>query len=682
MGLQMLTLSTLSANSAPTGRRVHAGHRHWLQGRDLSQRGDWPGAARAFARAARAAPTDALYWVNLAYAQRNAAQYGRAEASAHRALALAPEDALALQVLGDCLSKMHRYQESIEVFSRLEASGTVEPDALVQQASMLQSLQRPRESMDLLLRALALKPHHLRAHALLADACRDLGMKREAIECMKTVLALDPGNLEALSHLSFEKRHLCDWSDWSEDLQRLSAVLAEGPPERPRIAAAFGLLSLPLDPALQLKAGQGEAAAVALGVTPLPPVRPGERMHHSRVRLGWVSFDFREHPVSQLLVELIERLDRQRFEVVLYSAGPEDGSQLRQRMHNAADRFVDIRGLSDGQAAAQVRADGVDILIDLMGHTRGHRLGVFAARPAPVQVSFLGFPNSTGAPFLDYLIGDPLVTPIELAAQCSEKLAQMPLTWQPNGRWRPLPQPLTRMQVGLAEDAFVMCAFNHTYKILPDVFDAWCEVLRQVPRAVLWMKETNGQLRDNVSRELAARGVAAERVVYARVVPYAEHFSRMALADVFVDTWPYNAQTTAADALWSGLPVVTLYGNGFSSRVAASVLNAAGLGELAFGDVEDYKAAIRALAQEPELVARYKRHLNEQRLTVPLFDSRRYAADFAALMTRMWARWQAGLPPEHLLAEATGPISPTGSVHGQPPPAAAGTPAPVPTAPG
>ncbi len=648
----MLTMSSPAANPAPVRPHLNAGHRHWVTGRDLSQRGDWPAAAKAFARAARAAPGDLLYWVNLAYAQRNAARYSAGEASAQRALALAPQDALALQVLGDCLSKMHRYQESIEVFSRLEAAGTVEPDALVQQASMLQSLQRPRESMDLLLRALALKPHLLRAHALLADACRDLGMKREAIECMKTVLALDPGNLEALSHLSFEKRHLCDWSDWAQDLQRLSTALAEGPPERARIAAAFGLLSLPLDPALQLKAGQGEAAAVALGVTPLPPVQPAERAGRARVRLGWVSFDFREHPVSQLLVELLERIDRHRFEVVLYSAGPDDGSDLRQRMQKAADRFVDIRGLSDGQAAAQVRADGIDILIDLMGHTRGHRLGVFAARPAPVQVSFLGFPNSTGAPFLDYLLGDPLVTPIELAAQCSEKLAQMPLTWQPNGRWRPLPQPMTRAQVGLADDAFVMCAFNHTYKILPDVFDAWCEVLREVPRAVLWLKETNSQLHDNVRRELAARGVAADRVVYARVVPYAEHFSRLALADVFVDTWPYNAQTTAADALWAGVPVVTLYGNGFSSRVAASVLNAAGLGELAFGDVEDYKRAIRALAQEPELVAGYRRHLTEQRLTLPLFDSSRYSADFADLMNRMWARWCAGLAPEHLLADA------------------------------
>ena len=252
---------------------------------------------------------------------------------------------------------------------------------------------------------------------------------------------------------------------------------------------------------------------------------------------------------------------------------------------------------------------------------------------------------------MDYLIGDPLVTPIDLAPHFSEKLAQMPLTFQPNGRWRPLPKPLHRAQAGLPEDAFVMCAFNHTYKILPDAFDAWCDVLRDVPHAVLWLKETNGQLHDNVRQEAALRGVAAERIVFAPTVTYESHFSRLALADVFVDTWPYNAHTTAADALWAGVPVVTLYGNAYASRVAAGVLNAAGLGELAFADVEDYKRAIRALAAEPALLAGYKQHLNEGRMELPLFDSTRYTAEFDALLARMLVVWRAGQAPRHLLAD-------------------------------
>lgn len=630
---------------------VNAGHRHWQKGRQLLQQRDWAAAAQAFARATRAAPGDALYWVNLAAAERNAGALERAEAAARQALLLTPEDPLALQVLGDSLGRMHRYAESVSVFAQLEASGAVEPEALLQQASMLMSLQRPREATEVLLRALAAQPHLVRGHALLADACRDQGLKREAVECMRTVLALEPGNLEALSHLSFEKRHLCDWSDLQADVDAISETLACSPPGMPRVAATFSLLSLPVDPALQLVSARGDAAAVAWPVTPLPAVAPAERQGvERRLRVGWVSYDFREHPVSQLLVELLERLDRERFEVLLYSSGPDDGTPLRRRIEAAADRFVDLRGMSDAQAAVQVRDDGVDLLIDLAGHTRGHRLGVFAARPAPVQVAFLGYPGSTGADFIDYLIGDPLVTPLELAPHFSEKLAQMPLTFQPNGRWRPLPQAMTREQAGLPEGAFVMCAFNHTYKILPEAFDAWCEVMRDVPHAVLWLKETNQQLHDNVLREAAARGITAGRIVFARTVSYQDHFSRLALADVFVDTWPYNGHTTAADALWAGVPVVTLYGNAFASRVAASVLNAAGLGELAFGDVEDYKRAVRVLAQHPDMSAGYKRILVEQREKLPLFDSQTYTRQFEDLLQRMWTRWQGGLPPEHLPA--------------------------------
>lgn len=633
----------------------NAGHRHWQHGRVLASRRDWAGAARAFGRATRATPGDVLYWVNLANAERNAQALPQAEAAARQALTLEPDNAIALQVLGDVLSRMHRYAESVDTLARLEATGAVEPEALVHQASMLQALQRPREAMTVLLRALSARPDLVRGHALLADACRDLGLKREAVECMKTVLALEPGNLEALAHLSFERRHLCDWRDWDADLQRIADELVTQPPGMPRVAAAFGLLSLPLDPALQLRGAAGESAAIAWPVQALPALTPAEQAERratraQRPRVGWVSYDFREHPVSQLLVEMLEGLDRSRVEVVLYSSGPDDGTPLRRRMEAAADRFVDIRGVSDVQAAERVRADGIDILIDLMGHTRGHRLGVFAARPAPVQVGYLGYPGSTGAPYMDYFVGDAITSPQALAGQYSEKLAQLPLTFQPNGRWRPLPQPMSRAQAGLPEGAFVMCAFNHTYKIGPEAFDAWCAVLREVPHAVLWLKQTNEQLHDNVRREAAARGVDPARVLFARNVAYGEHFSRLALADVFVDTWPYNAHTTAADALWAGVPVVTHYGNSFASRVAASVLNAAGLAELAQDSVDGYCRAIIALAADPALAAGYKRLLVEGRLQLPLFDSARYTDEFQTLLQRMWGRWCAGLAPEHLLA--------------------------------
>lgn len=657
----MLNLSTAvrapiqavqSTLTAPQASLSATARKHWKAGSALALKRRWAEAATAFARATRAAPGDALFWVNLANAERNAGAADRAEAAARRALALQPGEPLALQVLGDSLAQMHRYAESVEVFAQLHDGGTVEPEALVRQAGMLLALLRPQPAMDLLWKALSAEPGLIKGHALLADAYRDLGLKREAVECMKTVLALDPGNLEALSHLSFEKRHLCDWAGLKDDLQAITEGLRALAPGQPRTCAAFGLLSLPLEPSVQLLASRAESAAVAWKLPQLPALTPLEVAERKarRPRIGMVSYDFREHPVSQLLVEVLEKIDRGRFEVVLYSSGPDDQSALRARIAAAADRFVDLRGLSDQQAADLVRADGMDILIDLTGHTRGHRLGVLARRPAPVQVSYLGYVASTGADFIDYIVGDPLVTPLQLAQDYSEKIAQMPLTLQPNGRWRPLPQAMSRAQAGLPEDAFVMCAFNHTYKVLPEALDRWCAVMHEVPRAVLWLKETNGQLRDNVLREVAARGVDTSRVVFARNVSYEDHFSRLALADVFVDTWPYCAQTTASDALWAGVPVVTLYGNGYQSRVAASVLNAAGLGELAFGDADDYQRAITALGLEPALVAGYKAVLQEQRQSLPLFDSSRYAGEFQDLMDRMWARWCAGLAPDHLPA--------------------------------
>lgn len=632
-----------------------AGQAHWDEGLTLAQRRDWRGAARAFGRAARVSPRDSLYWLNLAHAQRHAGRLGRAVAAARRCLQIEPGHTLALRLLGDCLMQQHRHAEACEAFEALEAAADPDPEALLQHASTLIALMRFGDATRVLLAALAQAPGLARAHALLGSALRDQGLKREAVQCLLTAIALEPDNLEARAQLSFEKRHVCDWSDLDDEVGAIERLLAAPHAGAARVAAVFGLLSLPLAPELHLAAARAESLALAGGLAELPAVHRQVRAARAdpRIRLGWLSYDFREHPVSQLIVELLETLDRNRFEVLLYSLGPDDGSAMRRRVVAAADRFVDLSAVGDRQAAERMRGDGVDIAIDLMGHTRGNRLAILARRPAPLQLAFLGYPGSTGAPWIDYLVGDPLVTPLELAPLYSERLAQMPLSFQPNGRWRPLPGPMSRAQAGLPEGAFVMCAFNHTYKILPAAFDAWCRVLHEVPKALLWLKETNGQLHDNVRREARVRGIDPARIVFAPTVTYETHFSRLALADVFVDTWPYNAHTTAADALWAGVPVVTLHGNGFASRVAASVLNAAGLAELAFETVDDYCGAIIALARDPGLLAGYRRHLNAQRLVLPLFDTPAYARDFEALLQRLFERWLGGLPAEHLAAEAS-----------------------------
>jgi predicted O-linked N-acetylglucosamine transferase (SPINDLY family) len=637
----------------PASASTHdAGQLHWQAGMALAQARDWPAAARAFARATRAAPADALYWLNLAHAQRHLGRLARAVAAARRCLQHDPGQVLALRLLGECLMLQHAYTQAHQVFAALESAEAPEPESMLQHAAVLMAMLRFDEAAALLLRALAIKPEFARAHAVLASALRDQGLKREAVECLRTAITLDPSDLESRVLLSFEKRHVCDWHELQADVKSMSELLSQAPDGLSRMAAVFATLSLPVAPELQLKAARGEALMRGQGVRALPPVQPASRREAGRrLRVGFLSYDFREHPVSQLIVELLQGLDRGRFEVLLYSTGPDDDSTMRHRVMAAADHFVDIAAMGEEASAQRIRADGVDLLIDLMGHTRGNRMSILARRPAPLQVAYLGYPGSTGAAYIDYLIGDALVTPLQLAGLYSEKLAQMPLTFQPNGRWRPPPKPMSRSAAGLPEDAFVMCAFNHTYKIGPEAFDAWCAVMRDVPRAVLWLKETNGQLHDNVRREAAARGVDPQRILFARTVDYADHFSRLALADVFVDTWPYNAHTTAADALWAGVPVVTLIQNSFASRVAASVLNAAGLAELAFETVQDYRWAITALATDSALLAGYRHHLSEP-AALPLFDGQRYTGEFETLLERMWARWCAGLPADHLPAEA------------------------------
>jgi predicted O-linked N-acetylglucosamine transferase (SPINDLY family) len=465
------------------------------------------------------------------------------------------------------------------------------------------------------------------------------------------VRALQPANLEALNQLSFEKRFVADWSDLDADIETIAQGLSESPQQRPRVVAAFGTLSLPLPATLQRVAAAQESAAFEANARPLPlldEAARAKRAARARVRVGFVSYDFREHPVSQLLVEVLEQMDRSRFELVLYSSGPDDGTPLRARVAAAADRFVDIRGQSDADAAARIRADEIDLLVDLAGHTRGRRLGVFAARPAPLQLGYLGYPGTTGANFIDYFVGDAIAAPLAHEAQFSERIVQLPGCFQPNGRWRPLPQPMTRAQAGLPDDAFVMCTFNHTYKMGPQAFDAWCRVMRRVPRAVLWIRESNRQLHGNVRREAALRGVAPERIVFAPHVPYDVHFSRLSLADVFVDTWPYNAHTTAADALWAGVPVLTLPGESFASRVAASLLAAVGLEGLAMGSVEDYEAALVTMATDPEVLPGLRAHLVDNRLQLPLFDTPAYTRRFEAALAKVWRRWCEGRPPEHV----------------------------------
>jgi predicted O-linked N-acetylglucosamine transferase (SPINDLY family) len=368
----------------------------------------------------------------------------------------------------------------------------------------------------------------------------------------------------------------------------------------------------------------------------------------ARLRVGFVSNDLQQHATAHLMAEVFEKLDPNRFDVTLYSHGADDGSSMRERLKRSNARFTDVSRVSDLDVARSIRSDGIEVLVDLKGHTKNNRMGIFAYRPAPVQVSFLGFPGTTGADYIDYFIGDAIVAPIDHADHYSEKLALLARCYQPNDRQRPRPMPCTREAAGLPPDALVLCGFNQPFKLSPEVFDVWCGILHQVPGSVLWLLEWNEYLPAQLRSEAEARGVDASRLVFAPRLDTQQHINRLALADLFIDTWPCNGHTTASDALWAGLPVVTYSGATFASRVATSLLNAVGLRDLATDTVADYQAKVLELARDPGRRQAVRDHLVQARDTSPLFDSAGFTADFGELLLGMADRWAQGHPPRHI----------------------------------
>lgn len=372
--------------------------------------------------------------------------------------------------------------------------------------------------------------------------------------------------------------------------------------------------------------------------------------HGSRIRIGYFSADFRVHPVAQLLVELIELLDRTRFELIGYSLRRPDASPLGQRMALAFDRFIDVSENSDAELVTLAREMQLDIAVNLSGHTAGSRTNVFAKRIAPVQVNYLGYPGTMGADYMDYLITDHVVCPPDSEAWYTEKLARLPNCFMPHdSRQKISERTPSRIESGLPERGFVFVCFNNQYKITPEVFSVWMRLLRQVDGSVLWLTDGPEMMKRNLQREAMVRGVASERLIFAkRVEAMEDHLARYSLADLFVDTLPYNAHTTACDALWAGVPVLTRTGQAFASRVAASLLHAVGLPELVTDSPEAYEALALSLARDPALMAGVRRRLAEQRATCALFDTHRLAEDMACLFTAMQRRRLDGLPPAHL----------------------------------
>jgi predicted O-linked N-acetylglucosamine transferase (SPINDLY family) len=337
--------------------------------------------------------------------------------------------------------------------------------------------------------------------------------------------------------------------------------------------------------------------------------------------------------------------------VTLLSAGPPDEGPMRQRLRAGSEHFEELSGQPFQAMAQRIRELEIDILVDLKGATYDTLLSVMAQRPAPLQVTWLGFPGTTGAPYIDYLIGDRVVTPLADAAHFGEKIAQMPRCYQPNDAKRALPRASTRAEWGVPEGALLLCAFHQSYKISAEVMDEWCRLLHELPDALLWLLQWNSNVQAAITAGALARGIGPERLVFAPWLPLHDHLSRLACADIYLDAWPCNAHTTAGEALWVGVPVVTIEGAAFPQRVASSLLRTSGLPELVCADVGTYRAAVVALANDPPRRDALRARLEAERSSNPLFDGARFALDIEQLYRRMWQRAVSGQPPEHLAAE-------------------------------
>ena len=395
---------------------------------------------------------------------------------------------------------------------------------------------------------------------------------------------------------------------------------------------------------------EGRFASVA----PLAPPAVAEVRTPGRIRVGYLSADFRSHAVGFLIAGMIEEHDRDKFEIFGISTGRNGQDPMRARLKAAFEHFIDVTDMNDEAVVALLRAKQIDVAVDLMGFTRDSRLGVFASRPAAIQVNYLGNPGTTAADFFDYIIADRIVIPEGEQRFYSEKVVYMPDTYQCSDSKRVIGRTPNRGAVGLPDDGFVFCSFNRTDKITPEIFDIWMRLLHQTERSVLWLRQWNSIAAESLRHHAKTRGIAADRLVFAPAISIADHLARHRLADLFLDTLPFGAHTTASDALWTGLPVLTCTGNTFPGRVAASLLNAIGLPELVTASLGEYEARALDLARNPEALASIKRKLQRNRETYPLFDTVRYTRNLEDAYARMVERQRSGRLPEAFAVQEPG----------------------------
>jgi protein O-GlcNAc transferase len=606
-------------------------------------------ASGAYDKALSLKPDLAEAWLGRGNVFNKIKRHDEAFGAYDKALAQEPGLAGAWLGRGNVFFGLGRYDEAFAACDKTLALKPDLADAWLGRGNVFYELKRNDEAFGAYDKALALKSDFAEAWLGRGNVFFRLKRYDEAFDAYDKASSLEPSLIGLEGLRLHTKMHLCDWESFDAERVHLDSSVRNGNAN----ATPFPFLATSSSPDDQLQCAKLWIADRF--PAPEKPIWQGERFNHDRIRVAYVSADFRHQPMSYLLAGLFECHDRSRFETAAISLGPDDNSEIRKRLETALERFIDVAAYSDDQIAGLISELEVDILIDLMGFTAMARTGIFAKRPAPIQVSYLGYPGTMGADYINYILADRIVVPKVQFNSYSEKVISLPDSYYPTSyqineaKRSVADRTFTRAELGLPATGFVFCCFNNAYKILPHVFDCWMRTLKQVDGSVLWLLIDNATAINNLRKEAEARDVNSKRLIFAHSLPQPDHFARLRLADLFLDTLPYNAHTTASDALWMGLPVLTLLGETFAGRVAASLLTAIHLPELITTTPEAYERMAIDLATQPGKLAAIKRKLGENRATSPLFDTKHFTKYIEAAYTAIYQRYQAGLAPDHIV---------------------------------
>jgi protein O-GlcNAc transferase len=653
----------------------------WLgRGNVLAKRGHYDEALAAYDRVLALRPGLAEPWLGRGNTDFERKRYENALAAYDRALAAKPDLVEAWYGRGNVFTSLRQCDKA---FIAYDKALTLQPDcaeAWLGRGNAFFALRQYREALSACEAALALKPDLAEAWLGRGSICFERADYDDALAAYERALTANPDFAEAWNargNVLFERRqylaalaaydkaaglkpdldyapgtrllaklHICDWANLDAEISACLAAIRQG-----KLASTpFALLALPASSAEQQQCAKRYVQDRLATTTPLRC----QSHTHDRIRVAYLSADFGEHPVAYLAAGLYERHDRSRFEITGISFGRDRISPMRERLQSAFDRFIDGADSSEDDMVKLMRELEIDIAVDLMGHTRNGRPGIFARRPAPIQVSYLGYLGTMGADCIDYIIADEIALPPDQQQYYAEKIVHLPDCFLVNDdKLAVAPQTPTRDEVGLPEDGFVFCSFNNSYKLAPAIFELWMRLLQAVEGSVLWLAEANPVMANNLRREARRCGIDPGRIVFAPHIPLAEHMARQRLADLFLDTTPYNAGATAAAALWSGVPLLTMLGSTFVGRMAASMLYAVGLPELVARSLSDYEAMALKAATDRAFCVSLKQRLAHNRGTFPLFDTARFARHLENAYSTMWQTHRQGLPPANFAVKAT-----------------------------